>query len=137
MDLITGIIGNVFAGSSEGIQIEYIAVFLAVLFPGALVAFNHELLQALPRVAALRIYCAGIWHNAAVSADVIYLCLCSYIREYHVCAISLFNLRADYLQFPLQFCAVCALALFLLPLMLYPIYIHGESPMVLSMKIFL
>ena len=47
---------------------EYTAVFLAVLFPGALVAFNHELLQALPRIAALRIYCAGIWHNAAVSA---------------------------------------------------------------------
>lgn len=93
-------LGHALAAASEGIQIEYIAVFLAVLFPGALVAFNHELLQALPRVAALRIYCAGIWHNAA-------------------------------------FCAVCALALFLLPLMLYPIYIHGESPMVLSMKIFL
>ncbi|KAI8533897.1 hypothetical protein RHMOL_Rhmol10G0046200 [Rhododendron molle] len=54
------------AGSSEGIQIEYIAVFVAVLFPGALVAFNYEVLQALPRFATLRIYCAGIWHNAAV-----------------------------------------------------------------------
>lgn len=44
---------------------EYVAAFWAVLFPGALVAFNYELLQTLPRVAALRIYCAGIWHNAA------------------------------------------------------------------------
>lgn len=68
MDLINGFIGTPFLVSSEGIQMEYTAVFIAVLFPGALVAFNHELLQALPRIAALRIYCAGIWHNAAVSA---------------------------------------------------------------------
>ncbi|KAL4578173.1 hypothetical protein LXL04_014292 [Taraxacum kok-saghyz] len=66
-----------FVGSSEGIQIEYTAVFLAVLFPGALVAFNDELLQMIPRVATLRIYCAGIWHNAA-------LCV--------VCALTLFLL---------------------------------------------
>lgn len=54
-------------GSSEGIQLEYIAIFLAILFPGALVAFNYELLQAKPRATALRVYCAGIWHNAVVS----------------------------------------------------------------------
>lgn len=60
-------------------------------------AFNHEVLQALPRVAALRIYCAGIWHNAAI-------------------------------------CAVCALAMCLLPLILYPIYTRGESPMVLDVS---
>ncbi|XP_057511440.1 membrane-bound transcription factor site-2 protease homolog isoform X3 [Actinidia eriantha] len=84
--------GHALAAASEGIQIEYVAVFLAVLFPGALVAFNYELLQALPSFATLRIYCAGIWHNAAC-------------------------------------CAVCGLALFFLPLILYPFYIHGESPM--------
>lgn len=50
--------------SSEGIQTEYIAVFIAVLFPGALVAFNSELLQALPQLKTFRVYCAGIWHNA-------------------------------------------------------------------------
>lgn len=55
-------------GSSEGIQLEYIAIFLAVLFPGALVAFNYELLQAKPRATALRVYCAGIWHNAVCCA---------------------------------------------------------------------
>ncbi|CAK9135404.1 unnamed protein product [Ilex paraguariensis] len=89
--------GATFTASSEGIQIEYIAVFSAVLFPGALVAFKDEFLQALPRLSTLRIYCAGIWHNAA-------------------------------------FCAVCALALLLLPLILYPFYIHGESPMVLDVS---
>ncbi|KAL3523227.1 hypothetical protein ACH5RR_016061 [Cinchona calisaya] len=87
-------VGHALAAASEGIQMEYIAVFLAVLFPGALVAFNDVLLQALPRNATLRIYCAGIWHNAT-------------------------------------FCLVCALVLFLLPLILDPFYIYGESPMVL------
>nr|GMC82152.1 membrane-bound transcription factor site-2 protease homolog isoform X1 [Ipomoea batatas] len=88
-------LGHALAAASEGIQMEYIAVFLAVLFPGALVAFNHEILQALPKSAALRIYCAGIWHNAGL-------------------------------------CAVCAISLFILPLILYPVYIHGERPMVLN-----
>lgn len=45
---------------------EYVAMFLAVLFPGAMVALNYELLQTLPRFASLRIYCAGVWHNATV-----------------------------------------------------------------------
>ncbi|CAN1225985.1 Membrane-bound transcription factor site-2 protease homolog [Linum grandiflorum] len=52
--------------TSEGIQVEYIAVFIAGLFPGALVAFDYEKLHALERINALRVYCAGIWHNAAV-----------------------------------------------------------------------
>ncbi|KAJ8574344.1 hypothetical protein K7X08_026149 [Anisodus acutangulus] len=61
-------LGHALAAASEGIQMEYIAVFLAVLFPGALVAFNHELLQALSKGSALRIYCAGVWHNAVLCA---------------------------------------------------------------------
>lgn len=52
--------------SSEGLQMEYIAIFIAGLFPGALVAFDYELLQALPQSTALRVYCAGVWHNAVV-----------------------------------------------------------------------
>ncbi|XP_024020158.1 membrane-bound transcription factor site-2 protease homolog [Morus notabilis] len=87
--------GHALAGASEGIQMDYIAIFIVVLFPGALVAFNYDLLQALPRFASLRIYCAGIWHNA-------------------VC------------------CAVCGLVLFFLPMILFPFYQHGESPMVLA-----
>ncbi|KAL7145754.1 hypothetical protein ABFS83_07G107700 [Erythranthe nasuta] len=58
-------LGHALAAASEGVHVEYVAIFLAVLFPGALVAFNHSSLQALPLVASLRIYCAGIWHNAA------------------------------------------------------------------------
>lgn len=60
---------------------EYIAVFFAVLFPGALVAFNQDLLQSLPRFAVLRVYCAGIWHNAAVrsSLNMATKCLCAIV----------------------------------------------------------
>ncbi|KAI7738236.1 hypothetical protein M8C21_009767 [Ambrosia artemisiifolia] len=54
----------------------------------------HELGHAL---AATRIYCAGVWHNAA-------------------------------------FCVVCALTVFLLPFILYPLYSHGESLMVLDVS---
>ncbi|KAL9239672.1 hypothetical protein vseg_013974 [Gypsophila vaccaria] len=60
--------GHATAAASEGIQLEYIAIFLAILFPGALVAFNYELLYSKPRSTALRIYCAGIWHNAVCCA---------------------------------------------------------------------
>ncbi|XP_012573793.1 membrane-bound transcription factor site-2 protease homolog isoform X2 [Cicer arietinum] len=88
-------LGHAVAATSEGIQIEYIAVFIAVLFPGALVAFNYELLQASQHLTALRVYSAGIWHNA-------------------VC------------------CAACGLALFLLPVLLFPFYSSGHGPMVLD-----
>ncbi|XP_010260869.1 PREDICTED: membrane-bound transcription factor site-2 protease homolog isoform X2 [Nelumbo nucifera] len=83
--------------SSEGIRVEYIAIFLAIIFPGAVVAFNYEVVQSLPHSSLLRIYCAGIWHNAVS-------------------------------------CAVCGLALIFLPLILFPLYIHGESPMVLGLS---
>ncbi|KAF5204364.1 Membrane-bound transcription factor site-2 protease-like protein [Thalictrum thalictroides] len=58
--------GHAISAASEGIQIEYIAIYIAVMFPGALVAFNYESLQTLPQRTTLRIYCAGIWHNAVI-----------------------------------------------------------------------
>lgn len=88
-------LGHAVAATSEGIQVEYIAVFIAILFPGALVAFNYEFLQTLPHLTALRVYSAGIWHNA-------------------VC------------------CAACGMALFLLPMILFPFYSSDSSPMVLN-----
>ncbi|KAK6930559.1 Peptidase M50 [Dillenia turbinata] len=87
--------GHAIAAASEGIQIEYISLFIAILFPGALVALNYEVLGALSCQSALRIYCAGIWHNLVCSA-------------------------------------ICRMAMFFLPLILYPLYIHGESPMVID-----
>ncbi|KAJ6695150.1 PROTEASE M50 MEMBRANE-BOUND TRANSCRIPTION FACTOR SITE 2 PROTEASE [Salix koriyanagi] len=60
--------GHSIAAASEGIPTEYIAIFLAVLFPGALVALSYELLEELQPFAALRVYCAGVWHNAVCCA---------------------------------------------------------------------
>lgn len=90
-------LGHAVAAASEGIQMEYISVFLAVLFPGALVALNLEIMQAIRKSIVLRIYCAGIWHNA-------------------VC------------------CVVTSLALILLPLLLFPLYVHNENPVVVSVS---
>ncbi|KAH7685818.1 Membrane-bound transcription factor site-2 protease protein [Dioscorea alata] len=69
-------LGHAIAAASTGLQIEYIAVFLAIIFPGALVAFNYDLLQSLPRFSMLRIYCAGIWLNAVCCAVCGLLMLC-------------------------------------------------------------
>lgn len=54
---------------------EYIAVFIAAIFPGGLVAFDHDLLQSLPSFNALRVYCAGIWHNAVVRFSLLFFFL--------------------------------------------------------------
>ncbi|CAL9092398.1 unnamed protein product [Musa textilis] len=87
--------GHALAAACEGLQIEYIAIFLALLFPGALVAFNNDWLQSLSHFASLRIYCAGIWHNVTL-------------------------------------CAACVLIFLSLPMILHPLYIHGEGPLVLG-----
>ncbi|XP_047308011.1 membrane-bound transcription factor site-2 protease homolog [Impatiens glandulifera] len=89
--------GHALAAASEGIKMEYVAVFIAFLCPGALVSFNYDVLETIPRLTALRIYCAGIWHNA-------------------VC------------------CLVCGLALLLLPILLHPLFIYGDAPMVLDVS---
>ncbi|KAL6842699.1 hypothetical protein ACP4OV_027543 [Aristida adscensionis] len=60
--------GHGIAAASEGVQIEYVAIFIAVLFPGALVALNYDQLQSLSLFSKLRVYCAGIWHNAMLCA---------------------------------------------------------------------
>ncbi|CAL4948403.1 unnamed protein product [Urochloa decumbens] len=60
--------GHAIAAASEGVEIEYVAIFVMVLFPGAFVALNYDLLQNLPLFSMLRIYCAGIWHNIVLCA---------------------------------------------------------------------
>lgn len=61
-------LGHAMAAASEGVRIEHVAVFLACLIPGALVALDQETLQLLPHVRTLRIYCAGVWHNVMCCA---------------------------------------------------------------------
>ncbi|KAF7029955.1 hypothetical protein CFC21_041588 [Triticum aestivum] len=67
--------GHAIAAASEGVQMEYVAIFMAVLFPGALVALNYDLLENLPLFSMLRIYCAGIWHNVIFCAACVLMAL--------------------------------------------------------------
>uniref|UniRef100_A0ACD5VP69 Uncharacterized protein n=1 Tax=Avena sativa TaxID=4498 RepID=A0ACD5VP69_AVESA len=67
--------GHAVAAASEGVQMEYVAIFIAGLFPGALVALNYDLLENLPLFSVLRIYCAGIWHNVMLCAACLLMAL--------------------------------------------------------------
>ncbi|PNY14836.1 membrane-bound transcription factor site-2 protease-like protein [Trifolium pratense] len=188
--------------SSEGIQIEYIAIFMAVLFPGALVAFNDELVQASQHLTALRVYSAGIWHNAvgrsperggllfsvgripceghvSVNAARVSVCLCvllertvslptrfrsvfqccfcfkcegrtnnvndemkegSVQKHFHIHfslvwlpgVIRFHELTLNHNNLDVYMSASCGLTLFLLPLLLFPLYSSGHGAMVLD-----
>lgn len=76
---------------SEGVKAEYFSVFIAVFFPGALVAFDNDLLQEMPYFSALRIYCAGIWHNAVVMSNIWIICECLSYSDGH--SLSIFLLK--------------------------------------------
>ncbi|KAM0871241.1 hypothetical protein ACQ4PT_039518 [Festuca glaucescens] len=67
--------GHAIAAASEGVQMEYVAIFIAVVFPGALVALNYDLLENLSLFSMLRIYCAGIWHNVMLCAACVLMTL--------------------------------------------------------------
>eukprot|EP00850_Spirogloea_muscicola_P007687 SM000039S14517 [mRNA] locus=s39:563761:566662:- [translate_table: standard] len=56
-------VGHGLAAASEGVRMQHVAVFVALVFPGALVALSADQLELLPPTKALRIYCAGVWHN--------------------------------------------------------------------------
>ena len=58
-------------GCSEGVRTQRVALFVALLFPGALVVLDSEAVDALRPWQALRVYTAGVWHNAALC------CLCA------------------------------------------------------------
>eukprot|EP00897_Mesotaenium_endlicherianum_P006348 jgi/Mesen1/5741/ME000029S05053 len=60
--------GHALAAASEGVRTQKVALFAALFFPGAYVALCGEALDALPPLRALRIFCAGVWHNCVVCA---------------------------------------------------------------------
>ncbi|KAK1301806.1 hypothetical protein QJS10_CPB12g01088 [Acorus calamus] len=97
--------GHAVAAASEGVQIEYIALFLALLFPGALVCLDDDLLQSLPKFSLLRIYCAGIWHNVMLCAGCgLSLCLLPlifhpfYVNGEHPMVLSAMSPFSDFLS---------------------------------------
>jgi len=76
--------------NSEGVEIEYVAIFVAVLFPGAFVALNYDLLQNRPLFSMLRIYCAGIWHNVMVSHAIVHWLFPKHMSKASFLVMSLF-----------------------------------------------
>jgi len=96
--------GHAIAAASEGVEIEYVAIFVAVLFPGAFVALNYDLLQNRPLFSMLRIYCAGIWHNVMVSHAIVHWLFPKHMSKTSFLVMSLFiSIRYCHLL-PLNIC---------------------------------
>ena len=51
---------------SEGVRTHRVALFVALLFPGAMVVLDSEAMDALRPWQAMRVYTAGVWHNVAL-----------------------------------------------------------------------
>lgn len=56
-------LGHAAAASIERLHIQGVGVFVVGMFPGAFVRIEDSV-QYLPSRAQLRVYCAGVWHNA-------------------------------------------------------------------------
>jgi membrane-associated protease RseP (regulator of RpoE activity) len=56
-------LGHAAAASIERLHIQGVGVFVVGMFPGAFVRIEDSV-QYLPSRSQLRVYCAGVWHNA-------------------------------------------------------------------------
>ncbi|CAG8542249.1 9965_t:CDS:2 [Paraglomus brasilianum] len=68
---ICGIIheaGHAIAAANEQVTISSTGVFIQILYPGAFVDIPIRNLALLPCAKQIRIFCAGVWHNAVVFA---------------------------------------------------------------------
>eukprot|EP00898_Chlorokybus_atmophyticus_P004122 jgi/Chlat1/4710/Chrsp30S04749 len=61
-------LGHALAAASEGVRTLRVSLFVALLLPGASVVLDADALSLLPPARALRVYCAGAWHNAFMAA---------------------------------------------------------------------
>jgi S2P endopeptidase len=67
--LVSGVfheLGHALAASAESVRIESFGGFLMIFYPGAFVELHSGLLAAVRPWQQLRIFCAGIWHNAVI-----------------------------------------------------------------------
>ncbi|KAJ1568624.1 Membrane-bound transcription factor site-2 protease [Cladochytrium tenue] len=55
--------GHAVAAAAEGVPVESVGLFVAVVFPGAFVELDEAELGQLEPLRRLRIVCAGAWHN--------------------------------------------------------------------------
>mmetsp|Transcript_18829 Transcript_18829/g.42780 ORF Transcript_18829/g.42780 Transcript_18829/m.42780 type:complete len:533 (+) Transcript_18829:58-1656(+) len=61
-------LGHALAASTERVKTEGAGLFVALVVPGAFVRLEEGLLPQLPPRAQLKVYCAGAWHNLALTA---------------------------------------------------------------------
>ncbi|TPP39615.1 S2P endopeptidase [Fasciola gigantica] len=59
--------GHALAALRERVRLHGFGVFLFGIYPGAYVDLNTADLQSLTPFGQLRIYCAGVWHNAIIA----------------------------------------------------------------------
>eukprot|EP00884_Botryococcus_braunii_P021430 jgi/Botrbrau1/7971/Bobra.9_2s0122.1 len=60
-------VGHAVAAAAEGVGLHYMAVFVLVFLPGALVALDIDTLNLLSPSRKLRVVCGGVWHNVVLS----------------------------------------------------------------------
>ncbi|CAH8514811.1 unnamed protein product [Dicrocoelium dendriticum] len=59
--------GHALAALRERVRLHGVGVFLFGFYPGAYVDLNTADLQSLQPFSQLRVYCAGVWHNAVIA----------------------------------------------------------------------
>lgn len=59
--------GHAMAAIRERVRLHGFGVFVFGFYPGAYVDLNTSDLQTLTPFSQLRVYCAGVWHNAIIA----------------------------------------------------------------------
>ncbi|KJE96891.1 hypothetical protein CAOG_007143 [Capsaspora owczarzaki ATCC 30864] len=59
--------GHALAAASHSVTVEGFGAFVTVLYPGCYVSLNDDQMNAISPLRQLKIYCAGVWHNAMVA----------------------------------------------------------------------
>ncbi|KAH8868670.1 Membrane-bound transcription factor site-2 protease [Schistosoma japonicum] len=59
--------GHALAAVRERVRLHGFGIFVFGLYPGAFVDLNTSDLQSLSPFCQLRVYCAGVWHNAVIA----------------------------------------------------------------------
>ena len=62
-----GLLGHAIAAVCSRVRVEASGSFVTILYPGAYVELNSGQLETAAPLAQLRIYCAGVWHNAWIA----------------------------------------------------------------------
>lgn len=70
-------VGHALAASTEQVKVTGFGVFVLFLYPGAFVDLHSDHLSVISPKRQLRIYCAGVWHNAVLVLFALALMWCT------------------------------------------------------------